>query len=172
MKGCIVSHTIGARSLSKGLHIYHDHRLGIIRDIYDDRVVISSDINSSAFEVLSLHVLRSLYIKDSITEACVPLSYLDWKKSVDLNLVDEKVEIDYMTHSLTGYTQEATLDFVGYNENILENIEGQFFFTEEDLLRAYEAGEYKIEYPKTAPNFNRFLNTLKNNKGGRKEIAS
>lgn len=172
MKGRVVSHTINSRSISKGLHIYHDRRLGIIREIYNEKVIISSDINSSDFDELSIHGLRNLYIEDSLTKACIPLSYLDWEKSVNLHLIDKNVEINYMIHSLNKYSQEATLDFVGYNESILDDIEGQFFFTEEDLLRAYDAGEYKMEYPKTAPNFNKFLNALKHNKGGRKEIVS
>ena len=171
--GKIISKDIRSK-LELGLHVVYDGKMWIVGDENAANPYLMPSLDSPDGVRAERINIKNLFIVDDKTGLEYQLGFIDWAKAIAHNLIDNDVSIPYMIHPLGWYRKEATIDWVGYpNFNVMKlSFDENFEFTEEDLLRAFEAGEYKMEYPKTAPNFEYFLNTLKFVKSEARKVSS
>jgi hypothetical protein len=158
--------------IEPGLHVYWNDKVWVVQDENKSGVVLGENVDDNQPQTADhFQELGNLVLVDDTTGFHFQLGFIDWAKAIHHKLVNTDKSVPYMIHPLGWYRREATIDWVGYPEMKIEPVEGEFSFSEEDMLRAFEAGEYKMEYPKTAPTFDWFIQTVKHIKRASREIS-
>lgn len=173
-----------------GMHVYWTGcpsrvKSWIIREIQKNVAVVSPDINSPRAQTPAFSELRNLVVEYYDYESNpfefdqlkhIQLGFVDWRKAIKYDLIDTKKEIRFDIHDETyyrengrhWYVKEATLSIFPIEPFGDSN---SLMFTEADMLKAFEAGEYKMEYPKTAVDFDHFIEVLKNIKQAANNVS-